>query len=135
MLRKTLKTITLITCNDLFDAYIIMGKLKNEGIHCFLTNENFTGLVPMFNNTLGSGVQIIIQENDLGKARNIIKDKLEPDNKNLSCPHCGSKEIGLGLGKSKGIKIINILIALLMTLPFGNLKPKYYCKKCNKEIK
>lgn len=117
------------------EAHLIKDRLINEGIDCFLTNENTTNLMPMFNNMLGAGIQIFINETDFQEARELIKDKLEPDNDEIICPHCGSTEIGLGLGKHKGMKIINILIVFLSAIPLGNLKPKYYCKKCNEEIK
>lgn len=84
---------------------------------------------------LGAGVQIFVSENDLIKARQTINDKIEPDNTELICPHCGSNEIGLGIGKHKGLKIFNMLIAVFALIPIGNLKPKYYCNKCKNEIK
>ena len=130
-----MKTVNLITCGNTMEAHIIKGRLNNEGIECFLTNENFTNLMPMYNNMLGSGIQIVINEEDFLKASEIIKDKLEPDNTKIVCPYCGSTEINLGIGKYKGLKILNIIIAFLMLIPIGNLKPNYYCKNCNEEIK
>lgn len=73
-------------------------------------------------------------KNDIEKATQIIKDKLEPDNIEITCPFCGSKDIKLGFGKNKGFKIFNILIAFLMLIPIGNLKPKYYCRSCKNGI-
>jgi len=67
-------------------------------------------------------------------AREIIKDKLEPNNQELVCPSCGSENIVLGFGERKGFKIFNIIIAILSFFPLGNLKPKYYCKDCKTEI-
>ncbi len=131
----TFNTIRLITCNNLQEAHIIKGRLNNEGVDCFLTNQNFTSLMPVYNNMLGGGIQVIIREDDLSKAKQLLKDKLEPDNADLVCPNCGSTDIGLGIGKQKGIKIFNMLISVFMTIPFGNLKPKYYCRACKKEIR
>jgi len=123
-----------MTCDGLAEAYILKGRLLNEGIDCFLTNENFTTLMPLYNNMLGSGIQIVVNEEDIDKARAILKDKIEPNNQNLICPNCGSENIGLGLGRRKGFKILNIFIALLLFIPMGNLKPKYYCKDCKTEM-
>jgi len=123
-----------MTSDNLAEAYIIKGRLLNEGIDCFLTNENFTNLMPLYNNMLGSGVQIIVNEKDNIKAREILKDKIEPNNLELICSNCGSENIGLGLGRRKGFKIFNIIIALLSSFPMGNLKPRYYCRDCKTEI-
>ncbi len=124
----------LITCDSLTEAYLIKGRLNNSGIECFLTNENFTNLMPMFNNMLGSGIQVFVNEKDLPIAKEIIIDKLKPDESALKCPFCGSENITLGIGEKKGFKIISILLAILSAIPLGNHKPKYYCKDCKKEI-
>ena len=135
------KTIKLITCDNVTDAYFIKGRLNNEEIECILTNENITNLLPLYNTMLNSGIQIYVSEEDLLRAQEIIKDKLEPDNTEIICPHCGSNKISLGIGKHKWMKFFNIFIILFGTLlmgmltPMGNLKPKYYCKECKEEIK
>jgi len=130
-----MKTVRLMTIDNLTEAHIIKGRLLNEGIDCFLTNENFTNLMPLYNNMLGSGIQIIVNENDIDKARNLLKDRIEPNNTKIVCQNCGSENIGLGLGRRKVLKIFNIIIALLAFFPIGNLKPRYYCKDCKTEIK
>lgn len=130
-----MNTVTLITCDNLTEAHLIKGKLSNEGIDSFLTNENFTNLMPLYNNMLGSGVQIMVFANDYQRARELVKENIEPQNIDIVCPHCGSDNIGLGLGKNKVMKIFNIIMAILSAIPLGNLKPKYYCKNCKEEIK
>lgn len=121
-----MKTGILITSESLAEAHILKGRLLNEGIDCFLTNENFVNLMPLCNNMLGSGIQIIVLEKDREKAREINLD--------LICANCSSQNIGLGLGKRKGFTIFNIIIALLSAFPMGNLKLKYYCKDCKTEV-
>jgi len=129
-----MNTVRLITCNTLIDAHFIQVRLNNEGIECFLTNENSANLLPLFNNMLGSGVQVIVDISDVERAQEIIKDKLNPIIDEMICPHCGSNKIKLGIGNKKGIKILNIFLTLLLWLPMGNMKPKYYCKSCGKEV-
>lgn len=130
-----MKTARLITCENLVEAYLIKGKLANEGIECFLTNQYFTNLMPLYNNMLGSGIRIFVLDYDLEKAKELVSDKINPKNEEMKCPHCGSTDIKLGIGKNKGIKIINMILAVLSALPLGNLKPMFYCKSCGEEIK
>jgi len=130
-----MKTAKVLTCDNHAEAHIMQGRLENEGIACFLTNENSTTILPQFNNMMGSGIQLMVREEDFEKARIILKDVIEPDNEALVCPNCGSTNIGLGLGKGKFIKLFNIFIAIFMIIPIGNLKPKYYCKDCKTEIR
>lgn len=130
-----MNTVRLITCDSTIEAHLIKGRLLNEGINCILTNENFTNLMPFYNNMLGAGVQILVDKNDLESAREIIKDQLKPNNVEISCPFCGSKNVELGLGKKSGLKLFNIILHLLSAIPMGNLKPIYYCRDCKNEIK
>lgn len=128
-----MKTISILTCETAFKANIIKGRLNNEGIECFLTNQNFSQLRQNYGNMLGTGIQVIINKKDLKAAHEILKDSLVPANIDLVCPKCGSENISIGLGKRNGL-FLNILIAILMVIPIGNLKPKYYCKDCYEEI-
>ena len=129
------KTIRLITCDSIVDAYFIKNRLNNEGIECFLTNQNFTSLLPNFYNLFGSGVQVFVMESDYEKSKELVKDKLEPEHVEKVCPFCGSKDIRVGFGKHKILKIFNILLAILIAIPIGNVRVRYYCKTCKEEIK
>ncbi len=128
-----MKTIRLLACDNLTEAYLIKARLNNAGIECFLTNQNFTNLMPIYNNMLGSGIQVVINENDLTAARELLKDKLNPERIDLLCPNCDSSNVIIE--KYKGSKILNLLISVFTSIPIGNLKPTYYCKDCKTEIK
>jgi len=130
-----MKTAKVLTCDNQAEAHIMQGRLENEGIVCFLTNENSTTILPQFNNMMGSGIQLVVREEDIEKARIILQDIIEPDNEDLICPNCGSTNIRLGMGKGKLMKLFNIFIAVFLIIPMGNLKPKYYCKDCKTEIR
>ena len=129
------KTIRLITCDSITEAYFIKNRLNNEGIECFLTNQNFTNLLPNYYNLIGSGIQVVVMENDYERSRELVKDKLEPENVEKVCPFCGSTDIKMGFGKHKILKIFNVLLAILMSIPIGNIRVRYYCKTCKEEIK
>jgi len=124
----------LITCTDISHAYILKGKLNNEGIDCMLTNENMTNLNPHYNNMLGGGVQILVFEEDLDAAREIIHEDLEPEKNIAECPYCGSTNISYGMGAKKGLKFLNIILFALSNVPFSHIRPKYYCKDCKQEF-
>ena len=129
------KTIRLITCDTITEAYFIKNKLNNEGIECFLTNQNFTSLLPNYYNLFGAGVQVVVMESDYLRSRELVKDKLEPENVEKVCPYCGSTDISIGFGKHKILKIFNVLLAILIAIPIGNIRVRYYCNTCKEEIK
>jgi hypothetical protein len=128
------KTIRLITCVNIIDAHFIKNRLNNEGIDCFLTNENFTNLLPNYFNLFGSGVQVFVIESDYEKSKELVKDKLDPENVEKFCPFCGSSDIMLSLGKHKFLLGFNVLLSILVGVPIGNVHVRYYCKKCKEEI-
>ena len=127
--------LSIYTSKDLQEAHLIKGKLNNEGIPCFLTNQNFTTLMPHYSGIFDSGIQIMVRECDYRKARNLIMDRIEPDNKGIKCPYCGSEDIGLGFGKNPFFKFLNMIVFLIALIPVGHIKPKFFCKLCYKEVK
>ena len=129
------KTIRIITCGNITDAYFIKNRLNNEGIDCFLTNQNFTSLLPNYYNLFGAGVQVVVMESDYERSRELVKDKLEPENVEKVCPFCGSTDISIGFGKHKIMKLFNVLLAILITIPIGIIRVRYYCKTCKEELK
>lgn len=134
IMKEKMRTVRLITCDNVTEAHLIKGFLANEGINSFVSNENFSSLMPHYNNMLGSGVQIYVMESDYDKSRKLIRDIWQPDNEKIVCPNCGSKKIKLGIGNSKIKKIINIVLALISFFPLGNIKARYYCKDCKEDF-
>jgi len=123
-----------MTCDNVPEAAIIKGRLENEGISCFVTNENFTTMMPHLNGILGAGVQIIINEVDLEEATKILGLN-EPVKNQIVCPYCQSSNIRFGLGKKRVGKIILILLSVLIVIPFKNLSNNYYCRDCKSDFK
>lgn len=121
-----------MTFDTSIEANIVKGRLENEGIHCFVTNENFANLMPHYNRILGAGAQIIVNRCDYEKAIEILELNIK---KELICPNCNSNKIKIGLGKNKFKKIIAIFISLFGWIPFNNINNIYLCKDCGAEFK
>ena len=64
--------ICIKTCDRIFEANLIKTRLIDAGIDCFLTNENFTSLYPACNGLLGSGIQVMIEEENADKAIDLL---------------------------------------------------------------
>ena len=56
-----MKTVRLITCNDSFQAHLVQGALKNEGIDSILQNDNTSGVLRGYISPI-SGVDIFVAE-------------------------------------------------------------------------
>jgi len=72
------KIVTLEAYYDPMLAEIILGRLKANGIPCFLADENTLAANPFYNQAIG-GVKIKVFEHDLEKCRAILADTEEID--------------------------------------------------------
>ena len=127
-----MKTIRLMTCESPIEANIIKGRLENEGIRCFVTNENFSNLMPHYNRILGSGADLMINKEDYEKAAKILDLN---SSKDVVCPNCNSSNIKISLGNNWFKKAIVIVISLFYSVPFNNINSIYLCKDCKTEFK
>lgn len=125
--------IRLTTSNSSIEANMIKNILENEEIECFLTNENFTNLMPGYNGMLGAGIQIMIDDRDEEKARELIACQSQTDE--LRCPSCNSDNVTYGLGINRFKKIMFGLLSVITGTPFGNIRSTYYCKNCKTDFK
>lgn len=83
--------VILTTCSSPIDANLIKSKLASEGIEAYLINENFTRLMPIYYNILGSGIRIMVHKEDLERARLITN--IQPNK--IPCPNCGLDQVEL----------------------------------------
>jgi hypothetical protein len=124
--------IRLTTCESIIEAGFLKHILENENIECFLTNENFTTLVPIYNGIMGAGIQLMIDEKDYERSSELIH---KPTISNrILCPNCNSTNISFGFGSKKELKTLGVILSLVVLIPFGNIKRYYYCKDCKWEF-
>lgn len=118
-----MKMSTLTTLDNTIDAHLLKHKLESEGIISFLINENFTNLFPCFYGVLGGGVKIMVNADDLLRARHVAN--LAGDS--IVCPQCGSESV----------KLMNryVVGAILMLFGVsGNLLTRFKCDRCGSEF-
>jgi len=126
-----MRTVNLLTCNNVQEASIIKGRLENEGIPCFLTNENITTIAPYLNGLMGSGTQIMVFEQDLETAIQLIRPTLTNV---LKCPYCDSENVKFGFKKFRNIFSISLVIVFISTMLRGSIKGRYHCIDCHKDF-
>jgi transposase-like protein len=125
--QNAMRIVQLMTCATQFEASLIQGRLENEQIASFLTNQNFSTLMPNYYRILGSGVQVMVFEDDLEKAQILLGMNITVE---LVCPACGSANIKPGFGRNGPKMIFAVLLSLFSTVPFNNINMVYRCKDC-----
>lgn len=130
---------TIRIYESVLDANLIRAKFENEGITCFLLDENLVAMDPLLSNAIG-GIKLKIHESDRIKAEEILEsiknNKITNDEGDtLSCPKCDSQEFIPSQKSMKSFKgILSAIISiLLLTYPIF-YDVKNVCKKCNHEF-
>lgn len=68
-----MKTIVFKTYTDMVTANMECNVLKENGIECFLSDENIVQLYPMFSSPF-SGIRLHLFEKDKDSAENILQE-------------------------------------------------------------
>ena len=88
--------VTITTYDDYVTANFEKQKLEENGITCYLADENTIAIQWTLNNAMG-GIKLRVLEEDLEKATKVLNEKSEKlqvdfkiDGSDLICPNCGS---------------------------------------------
>src|SRR5215216_7561794 len=74
------------------DAHITAGQLENCGLRCWLKDEHTVTIDPILTNAVG-GIKLMVAEEDVEEAREILKKTDEERRNHLTCSKCGGHNI------------------------------------------
>jgi predicted RNA-binding Zn-ribbon protein involved in translation (DUF1610 family) len=134
------KIVTLESYYDPMLAHIVRTRLEDNGIQCFIADENTVGANPLYNQAIG-GVKLKVFEKDIERCREILandpelneNDNQEVDDENntlVVCPNCGSTNI-VSITEDKGKGFFSTLINLAN--PFYSQK-NWHCNNCQTDF-
>jgi hypothetical protein len=65
--------------DNYIDAHIVKGRLEDQGIHCWLKDENFSALIvdPILTNAVSGGIKLMVPEAEFQKATEILDQPLQ----------------------------------------------------------
>ena len=72
--------ILLQSFDNYIDAHIVKGRLEDQGIHCWLKDENLSALIvdPVLTNAVSGGIKLMVPENELPQATEILNQPGRP---------------------------------------------------------
>jgi hypothetical protein len=81
------------------DAHLFRLSLENEGIECFLFDEEIVTINPLYSNAVG-GIKAKVREEDLERTLGYLQsiEKRVP-----MCPSCGSSDIHIDYTSKKAL--------------------------------
>ncbi len=123
-----MEMITIKTFDNYFTANIILGRLRDAGIHCYLKDEYTVTIDPILSNAIG-GIKLIVNETDENTAVKLLNQFEADFLKTVQCHNCGGNNILLISKPGAGNFITAILTWLFSSYAIAPDKI-YQCQDC-----
>jgi hypothetical protein len=123
-----MKTVTIKTFDNYFSANIILGRLQESGIPCYLKDEYTVTIDPILSNAIG-GIKLVVNEADESDALKLLEQFNIDFLKTSVCPKCGGNNIELISKPGAGNFITAVLTWLFSSYAIAPEKV-YQCQDC-----
>jgi len=128
-----MKTVVLKTFDNYFSANIILTRLQNEGIRCWLKDEYTVTIDPIISNAIG-GIKLAVDEQDTEAAIALLKEYHEDYMRAAVCPKCGHHEI-IEVPSKAASNVVTAVLTWLFSSYSVSVENIYHCRNCGYESK
>lgn len=125
--------IPVFTYNDYVSAHIAMGRLEEDGIDCWLKDENTVTMNAAWTQAVG-GIKLMVAEDQVAKAVDILKEIDRQHKATIACPKCGSHNIELVSTPRKASNWIMAIFGFLFTNYAMTVDMVNHCFNCGHEF-
>ncbi len=125
--------IVLETFDNYIDANLVLGRMQQAGIHCWLKDENTVTIDPILTNAIG-GIKLMVSTDDMQNATEVLQILKEIKRKSYACPNCGSHNIEYINTSQKAINWVSSLLTWLLGSYAIGIKKIWHCFNCGKEF-
>ena len=119
--------------SNYIDANIIMGRLEEEGINCWLKDENTVTIDPILTNAIG-GIKLMVPESQAERTFELLKQFRSEQQSVLKCPRCGSVNVEFVTTPRKASNWFGVIIGFLFTNYALSGDKVYHCFDCGFEF-
>lgn len=123
--------VVIRTFNNYFSANILLTKLQDAGIRCYLKDEYTVTIDPLLTNAVG-GIKLVVDENDSEEVMTLLKHFDEEYRRNAVCPKCGSHDIHF-VPKRSASNMITAILSWLFSDYAVSAENVYQCDICGFE--
>jgi hypothetical protein len=128
-----MKFIPIRSYDNYIDAHIIMGRLKENGIDCWLKDENTVTIDPILTNAVG-GIKLMVQDIHYGQAAGLLNDFHRSEQLTHPCTKCKSLNVELVTTPRKPGNWFSVLLGVLFTSYAMPVEKVYHCFDCGNEF-
>lgn len=114
-------------------AHIAMGRLKEEGMICWLKDENTVTIDPILTNAVG-GIKLMVDRKDAKKAWEILERDRREHQALVPCPKCGSTNIEFVSTPRKASNWASAIIGFFFTSYAMPVDKVNHCFDCDHEF-
>ncbi len=126
-----MELITIRTFNNYFSANILLTRLRDAGIQCYLKDEYTVTMDPLLTNAVG-GIKLVINKNDEAEVFAVLQQFDETYKNNTVCPKCGSHNIDL-VPKRSPANMITAILSWVFSNYAVSAENVYQCGICGFE--
>lgn len=125
--------VILDSFSNYIDANLALGRMQNEGINCWLKDEYTATIDPILTNAIG-GIKLMVLQDDLEHATEILNSLKEIKRKSFACPFCGSHNIEYITSSKKPINWLSSLFTWLLGSYAIGVEQVWHCFDCEQEF-
>jgi transcription elongation factor Elf1 len=114
-------------------ANIDLGMLQEEGINCWLKDENTVTIDPILSNAIG-GIKLMAAANQVERALSILRTVENEQKKRNPCPQCNSYNIELVSTPRKASNWLSVILGLFITSYAIPIDKVFHCFNCGHEF-
>ncbi|WP_338760579.1 DUF2007 domain-containing protein [Bernardetia sp. ABR2-2B] len=120
------------------DAHLFKSRLENEGVDCYLFDENINSMNMLYGVATG-GIKVKVNASDTERVKQFLEE-MESEKRAkdifIKCPVCESTEHYKNFISIKGWKAFwaTLISTLFFAYPFYQ-KKVYKCKECGNEFR
>ena len=126
--------ILLESFDNYIDANLVLGRMEEAGLHCWLQDENTATINPILTNAIG-GIKLMVAKEEIEQAVEILNALKEIKRKTYACPYCGSNNIEYITSPRKASNVISSVLTWLLGNYAIGIEQIWHCFNCNKEFK
>lgn len=123
--------VTVRTFDNYFNANLMLTKLQDAGIDCYLYDEFTVTIDPLLTNAIG-GIKLVVKNADKKTALELLKQFDEDYLKSAMCPRCGENNFRY-IAKPGLPEGINKIFKQLFSLDSLTNEYVYQCGNCGYE--
>ena len=126
-----MELVTVRTFSNYFSANILLTKLRDGGIECYLKDEQTVTMDPLLTYAVG-GIKLVVRKEDVDEVLFLLKHFDEAYKNHALCPRCGSHNIEL-VPKRNAANMITAILSWVFSSYAVSAENVYRCDKCGFE--